>query len=717
MAFTYTFQGIKDELEERLSLLSEWQDILPYGVYDNLFDATSYGINRHALYPAETYYRESFLKTATKYDSVIPRAEYLSYTPHRKQGASGTVQISGDSTFSSSYVYVGNNVIIPKWTSFSDETGNINIYSTSQYTYYRSSVGDLDISVKQGTPKEFSYVASGSASETITVHSPDIDNDEIEIFIVDSNGNVLHNVNILGIDVESTRMFFISDLDNYYCEIQNSYDFQSTKFVFGDGINQKKLTSGEIVLIKYADTDGDQGNIQQTGVIASIKDTIYDNLGNEATLYVTNSDEISDGTDYETIESIVENSTNLFGTGYRCGGYDDWVTIVNAHPYVYTSKIWSTDDVADDTITNDQNKIFITAISNDGNALTQDQKDDITINYLKDKKTPTEVVSWQSLNVIFAIFRVEGIIQTDTPSIVSSQIDGVLEDTYGILNTDFKVNIYESNFTRLIDNLSNVVRHDTEIYHMEKDFNYNTQNHTILVSNTSTNESDSTKQIYLLEDSLEIWLKNNLTDSLIKIAYDDSGTITAYNNTYVDILLPENKIGTDSTGLANDATVYTASCEISGGGAQPISIVGSSSQTIDDLVTELNSDITDGIATFTDGDDYIRISVTTLGNSTITFTDTDLVTNLFSGGTTVGTPVDSRKYTVINDNITYSTNTISFTISDLAATPPDDFELNIIYKTQDGSGEQINDIRLPVFNLITDVDIDYNTYNLEFETN
>ena len=79
-------------------------------------------------------------------------------------------------------------------------------------------------------------------------------------------------------------------------------------------------------------------------------------------------------------------------------------------------------------------------------------------------------------------------------------------------------------------------------------------------------------------------------------------------NRYVDILFPDVKAGADATGLANDATVYTARASLSTLAIQAISIVGSAAQTITDLVTELNADLTGATATYTEGDNFIRIT-------------------------------------------------------------------------------------------------------------
>lgn len=708
----FNYEGIKTEFKSRLSLLSEWRKTLYYSVYERLIDVVAYICDK-IIFVAQYYFRESNWGTAQNRESLVTMGKILDYHPHRKISASGIVILSKDETFTDTYVYTGETVIIPKWTTFSDEDGNVNVFLTEEKTYYAYQFGNLDLPVKEGVPKEYFYNAKGEANETITLYSDSIENDEIEIFIVNEGGTILNEVYITGRDNNPDRLYYVRDTNTYYCEIQNSNDYQSVTIRFGDGINSRKLVANERIWVRYATTQGDQGNIQSLDVVTKINQKLYDVNNTEIELFVTNDAEISDGSDIEDKESIRQNGSYLFYAGYACNGYTPWKIVLEAHPYIHKAILWSTDDIEDDTITNLQNKVFITAISSDGSALTTAQQNEITLDYLKDKKSPTEIVSWQPLNVIYATFRCVAKVQNLSKPVIEAQINDALSTEYYILNTDFKVDIYKSNYTRIIDNLDSVIYHDTELFHMEKGFIYNTQDYIILPSLTATEQSDTTEQIYLKEDSLEIWLKET-DDAPVMVAYDDSGTIVSNNNTYVDIYLGEGKRGVDSTGLANDATIYTAEVGIGGVGNQTINITGSDAQTIDELVTEMQADLTDLTVSFIDGSDYIRISVNLFGSSTITFTDTDLVFSLFGGGAVVLDPVDGFKYTLSNTDITYSTNTISFTINDIAATPPDEYDVSIIYKTKDGNGDQTNDIRLPKFNLITSTDDNFNFYNLEY---
>lgn len=86
-------------------------------------------------------------------------------------------------------------------------------------------------------------------------------------------------------------------------------------------------------------------------------------------------------------------------------------------------------------------------------------------------------------------------------------------------------------------------------------------------------------------------------------------------------------VGGNATGLANDATAYTASISIDGT-AYPVSVVGSAAQTFTTLVTEINADLP-GTEAAIDGDGNITVTSSTTGNtSKVVITDTDLFSSL-----------------------------------------------------------------------------------------
>jgi hypothetical protein len=610
----FTFEGIRDELEARLSLLSDWASTLYYGTYRRITDMTAYVMDK-VVYLTEFFYNEANWTTATLISSLMPKCRLLSYNPHRKQGATGNVVISKDPAFSALYTFTGYSTIIPRWTQFSNANNDVFVYSTADAVYYKNTVGNKTVAVKEGEVKTYTYTAVGDNSEVITVYSDKIDNDEIQVDIVNTDDEVLYSVRICGTSDYADELFLIEDLDNYYCKIENAYDFKSITLTFGDGVRNKKLNVNDRVKITYAETKGTEGNIESTSVIIVIVDTLTDGNGDDITLYVKNTDEISEATDIETLEEIRYNAPNIFTSGYRCGNLTDWETLLESSQYIHKVRVWSNEDL-ETSVSTDNNKIFVTAISADGEALTSTQQDAVVLE-MKEYKSPTDIIEWKSLEIVWLLFKIDATITNQPFGVVSGQIADMLDDNYGILNVNFQENVYQSNYIAKIDELENVLHHETFCYHMEKDFSTITVNHEASVSWTSGDTSTLADQVYVTYDTVELWLEQKVSGvwaSPKRIAYETGGVLTG------------------------------------------------------------------------------------------------------EGG-----------FTITDSNINHSTNTIGFTVQTMTLNPvtygvrdPGDddllgYLLHVAYKTQDGNGEQLQDIRLPQPGLITDVDSRFIIIDMQYE--
>lgn len=87
------------------------------------------------------------------------------------------------------------------------------------------------------------------------------------------------------------------------------------------------------------------------------------------------------------------------------------------------------------------------------------------------------------------------------------------------------------------------------------------------------------------------------------------------------------KAGGDPTGLLNDETVYDASIQIDGGGAQLINIVGEEAQTFTELLAEINQDLTGASIAIVAGN-LLTTSGSVGASSSVAITDTDLFLTL-----------------------------------------------------------------------------------------
>jgi hypothetical protein len=529
----YNYDGFVVEIKNRLSLLSDWNKILYYGVYQRIVDMLAYTADK-LVYLAEFLYREAKWITAEKRNSLVKLAVWLGYVPYRKSGAIGTLQLSNDPTFNPLNIYTGKEVRVAKWNTFSNTDGTVNVYCTANSYYYTGFVGNLNIPVKEGIPKEFLYIASGVTNECIYIYSDTTDNNEIEVQIVDSSNNFLHSVNIV------SNLYLVNDTVNYSCQIDNSDNYDSIKICFGDDINSKKLSIGERVLIKYVDTKGASGDISSIDNITVIKNILVDEDNLPVSFYVTNQSAIVGGSDIEDIESIRNNAPNIFQIGNVLSSLENWESVINGAPYVSKSKVWTAETLGGSTTVSDQNIVFITAVSSTGSELTVEQQDDLELNYIIPKKCLTEVLSFQPLQKVYAKFNITAKVRdTNTFSVITSAIKTALNNEYDILNTDFQTNIYESNFYRVIDSVSDVIYHETEVYYLENNINIIVANSKLVPSYTSTETADLDKQNYLMLDSFQIWIKRKIAgvwQAPLQIAYCSGVSIIGIN----DPITPQN---------------------------------------------------------------------------------------------------------------------------------------------------------------------------------
>lgn len=533
---TFTFSGIQAELQKQLSLLSGWANILFYGVYQRIIDAIAYITNK-TCYLAYYLYTEACWLTAQKPQSLNQMSWILNYFAHRKIGAVGNIILSGSSTFSGSYIYAGSNVILPKWTKFCDTTKNINVYSTESLVYYTGTVGDLTIPVKEGIPKEFTYIAKGIRGEQIYLYSNKIENDYIDIYEIDDLGNVLSTVTVV------ENIYLLNDPSNYYCTVRNSPDFNYIILTFGDSVCCKQLTAGTKILIKYAETLGDQGNIQNINKITKINSVLYNSSGGIVTnVYVTNTASIIGGDTYEDIESIRNNAPNLFGAGYRCGTKTDWNSVLNAFSYVYRAKAWTISDMGGSTLLSDQNKVYITAIDSEGNTLSTEYQtilvEDLEANY----SSPTEVIEFYPPTKIYISFEVTGSYANSSENTVSSLIKEAYYDKYYVLNSEFNIFIYQNEYVTDLGSITALKKYEVDAKMMDYNLGYAQVD---VPFGGYFNSTALSEKVLITPGSPELWIKRKIAgvwQQPIKIGYASGSfligtggyTLTSTNLDYVE---------------------------------------------------------------------------------------------------------------------------------------------------------------------------------------
>jgi hypothetical protein len=117
----------------------------------------------------------------------------------------------------------------------------------------------------------------------------------------------------------------------------------------------------------------------------------------------------------------------------------------------------------------------------------------------------------------------------------------------------------------------------------------------------------------------------NVEFTVAKIGTDATGLVTTRGTQAVDFGAAVT--GATATGLTNDATVYTATVNVDGAGAQSLSIIGSTAQTFATLITQLDIDTANASWSIVAGD-LVATSDSYGTTSTILIADTNLFSSI-----------------------------------------------------------------------------------------
>jgi hypothetical protein len=390
--------------------------------------------------------------------------------------------------------------------------------------------GHLPIPVTEGSPKEFVYTASGVPSEVIRLYTPNSDNFNYEVLLIDDNGEIIDTVH------ETDEIFMVQDISKYYFEIQNAPDFNSILIKLGDGKNSRKLFQGQRVLIRYAETSGSSGNIPSAGVIVRPSFPIINGEGNLADIYTSNIYPIIGGKDIEDIESIRTKSRRLFGAGFRGASKEDWIALVESHPSIYKAIAWSDYETDPQTAATNNSFINIAAITVSKTSPSLGLQQEITEKILIPKKSLTDIIVWRNTNIINPKFYINAKVSGDTFPNIRKQITEALQKKYDILRASFYTSIYRSNYTAVIDNLDTVDYHETVIAYLEKSSNNPKIGPTTnMIISVSKIVAPPTEQILIKPGSLKILLKRKINFEWVpdtKIIGQDNGfqVIVGQNN-------------------------------------------------------------------------------------------------------------------------------------------------------------------------------------------
>ncbi len=499
----FSFDNIKTRILTNLRKQVDWAQILPTSTNVYLINAFAEELEGFAYYLEKTA-RNNRWKYSKSLRSMVGQSQlYNGYEPHRKIGANGKLRVSGyadafPSLWLKYITYSEDNLIqydgrvykclasninsiptnsgntdwvripttyfktisIPKWTTFSTNDGLV--YSCYEASSLAPTDDWVEISIVQGIPKSVSFTLVGDPFEEIHFNIDNIDKNTHEFYVNGEKFTVIKDI----LDAKSNEKKY---------QIVNKTDFSGVIVILGNKDNGYQSTVGDQYEFRYVETLGAQGNISSEGMIRQVNSTVLDVDGNIVnTISCYNSDEISGGKNYETIEEIRVNAPRaLHASDNLLSKLDYEVALERDFSFISKSVVWGAIESNEDNgnalwefIPSTENLIKFSAFT-PGTIplqLNDSQKIEI-INQFKDKKSSRDII--QFVDVEFVGFQFNITAYLNDTSILFSEMSRTIRerfiDIYSIDQFDFKENLYESAYKAEIQKIEGIQSHTSFI--------------------------------------------------------------------------------------------------------------------------------------------------------------------------------------------------------------------------------------------------------------
>lgn len=316
------FADIKSSLIDYLRSQNTFKDYNFSGSgLSTLLDILAYNTQYNAYY-LNMVGNEMFLDTALQRSSVVSQAKLLNYVPRSAIAPSATINLTAHQVTTSL-------LTLPKNTRFvSESIDGVNyIFVTDDAHTVPVISGEADfveITIKQGTPSEYSYTVDTTANPELIFDIPDntIDTTTLEVSVQQSGANSTTVVytkatDALLLDGESTVYFLQEGIDGNY------------QIYFGDGIIGKTLADGNIVRLSYLSTEG-------TAAAGANSFVLLDSLSGFSNTTIQPSTPATDGSEKESIDSIKFQAPKSYSAQNRAVSKNDYITLIQQNNLGYS---------------------------------------------------------------------------------------------------------------------------------------------------------------------------------------------------------------------------------------------------------------------------------------------------------------------------------------------------------------------------------------------
>lgn len=485
----FDYDSIRNDLMNSLQKRLDGR-ILPNSTAMHLIDIFAEKFSQIAAYN-EYLTRENKWSLAQNTSSILTQLELFGYTPHRKKGASGYVQVSADPNFSSTYQY---NILIPKFTRFSN--GSL-VYCSTEDVVLTSTDKYVSVPVIQGelrTTGEF--LGNSFPGDVYTIQDPNVENSLYE----------LRNNNIICTEVSwfgETQVSINGSLPNTYTynnfeyRIKNLPDFSGIQIEFAPNSHDVN----DHFEFRYLVTEGEDGSCFEYATeqspnqgITRVVSSVVDSQGTSVKLYVRNTSGISGGTDYETINEIRDNAPYTFNRVDKIITYNDYVAAIREIEPDGIFEIWTdarmrykdlvreTEDSSSFILSS---KVFFTGVrystaDRTVSPIGSEALYDEIVKKLSDRSSLTDYFLPREPEIFR--FYINGKVyydmnKTNVTNLQKDVADRILEE-YNAKNAAFNRSIYRSNYTALFSGISGIDHVDVNVV-MYTEITFDTKGSTI----------------------------------------------------------------------------------------------------------------------------------------------------------------------------------------------------------------------------------------------
>lgn len=325
------FNSIRQNLKDYLKSQSEFSD------YD--FDGSGISVlldilayNTHYMgYYLNMVGNEMFLDTAQIRNSVLSLAKLTNYVPRSRSGAVATVNVvvtppAGDAE---------SALVLPQFTKFiSEAIDGVNyVFSTTESYITSKDSGKFtfnNVEIKQGETANL-YYAVASGNRKFTLPSANVDTSTITVSVQESSSNTYVTKytkaeDLTEVTANSTVYFVEESADDSYT------------IYFGDNVLGKQPNDGNIIIIKYLDTQG----------LAANKLNVFTNIttiGGYSNVAVTSVSPATAGAERETINEIRYRAPINYTAQNRAVTKKDYETLLKKdYPNITAISVWSGDE-------------------------------------------------------------------------------------------------------------------------------------------------------------------------------------------------------------------------------------------------------------------------------------------------------------------------------------------------------------------------------------